>query len=946
VPLLKKRTASDNSRVSIANNTKLGRYEIRSKIGEGGMGEVYLARDTQLDRLVALKLLSSEVARDPQRLSRFLQEARAASKLKSANVAHIYEIGEIDGHHFIAMEHVEGQPLSKEIAGQPMEPATIVKLGIQIARALEEAHGKGVTHRDIKPQNIIVTADGEAKVLDFGLAKLSTEALNPAELSPDSQLATKVKTSPGVVMGTVNYMSPEQAMGRDVDHRTDIFSLGAVLYEMATGRVPFSGGSLTETIDRIAHAQPDAISRYNYSVPAELEVIIKKALRKNRDERYQSARDLLVDLRETERELEFASRLEHSVAPSLSGAPASSVNSEHATEILTTGQPSLITSETPASPTHVSSAEYLTKEIKRHKKGAALVLALLLISAAAVAFGIYKSRTRRPPFNFQAGKMTRLTNNGKVGNAAISPDGKYVAYSALNDSGQSSLWVKHIATGSNVEIVPPAGPDVLVGQSTFSPDGNHVYYLRTERGGASGVLYQVPVLGGTSKKVLENASRISFSPDGKRFAFVRRYVSEGEDAVIVVNADGTGEQKLATRKHPNYWLPGAAWSPDGQTIACPAGDANGSGYRGVVVIQVSDGSSRQLTAQTWNDVQRIAWVSDGSGIMLTAQQERADQYQIWRVSYPDGEAQTLTNDLSDYRNLSLTADSNALVAVLYDRTANISVAPYGDWDNTRQLTSGKSYGGLGTVWTPDGKIVYNSRGGGNSDIWITDADGRNQKQLTDDASAERALAVSPDGRHIVFDSLRSGTLQIWRIDIDGSNAKQLTLSGTGFTPDFSADAKWVLYTTFVAGGFRIWKVPIDGGEAMPVINKYAFLPSVSPDGKLIACYYVDEKTRISTIALFPSEGGEPVKLFALPQSAGASTPPVRWFPDGRALTYISTRGGVSNIWLQPVDGGEPRQLTDFKTDIIFSFAWSRDGKQLALSRGTEDRDVILINNVR
>ena len=945
MPLLNGTYAPEDSPMSVTTNTKLGRYEIRSKIGEGGMGEVYLAQDMQLDRMVALKILSSDVARDQQRLYRFLQEARAASKLKSANVAHIYEIGEIDGHHFIAMEHVEGQPLSQKIAGQPMEPSAIVRLGIQIARALDEAHSKGITHRDIKPQNIIVTPDAEAKVLDFGLAKLSTSAANPAELSRESELATKVKTSPGVVMGTINYMSPEQAMGRDVDLRTDIFSFGSVLYEMATARVPFGGASLTETIDRIAHAQPEAIARFNYNIPAELEVIIKKSLRKNRDERYQSVRDLLVDLRELERELEFASRMEHSVAPSVNDT-AAPVHSEQATEILTSGQPSLITSETATTPTQVSSAEYLTREIKRHKKGAAIVVALLLIIGAGVAFGLYKLLHRKQPFSFQAGKIIRLTNSGKVVSASISPDGKYVAYSAQGDSGQSSLWVKYIATGSNVEIVPAAGPDSLLGQFTVSPDGNHIYYLRNERGRASGVLYQVPVPGGTSKKVLENVSRISFSPDGKRFAFVRRDLTQGEDAIIVVNADGTGEQKLATRKNPHYFLPGAAWSPDGQTIACPSGDANGDGYRSVALIQVSDGSQRQLTSHVWNDLQRIAWLSDGSGIMLTAQQERADQYQIWRVSYPEGEAQTVTNDLSDYRNLSLTADSSALVALLYDRTANLSVAPYGDWQNARQLTLGKSNGGLGTIWTPDGKIVYNSSAGGNPDIWIVDADGRNQKQLTDDAYAERALAVSPDGRHLVFDSLRSGTLQIWTMDIDGSNAKQLTHSGNGFTPDFSADGQWVVYTTFVAGGFRIWKVPIGGGEAVPVNDKYALTPAVSPDGKLIACYYQVEQTGASKIALFPFEGGEPVKLFDYTQPAGATSAPVRWLPDGSAFSYISTRGGVSNIWLQPIDGGQPKQLTDFKSEVIFSFDWSRDGKQLALSRGTENRDVILINNSR
>ena len=442
--------------MTIAAGTKLGRYEIRSQIGAGGMGDVYLAQDAQLDRLVAIKILSAEIARDQQRLYRFLQEARAASKLKSANVVHIYEIGEVEGHHLIAMEYVEGEPLSKKIGGRPMEVPEIIRTGIQIARALDEAHSKGVIHRDIKPQNIIVTSNAEVKVLDFGLAKLSSLPAPDADLTPNSELATRVKTNPGVVMGTVNYMSPEQALGRDVDHRTDLFSFGVVLYEMATGRVPFSGSSLTETIDRIAHAQPEAIARFNYNVPSELEVIIKKAMRKNRDERYQSARDMLVDLQDLERELEFSSRMEHSVAPSISESTPPA-NSEPATEILTSGQPSLITSQTQITPTHVSSAEYLTQEIKRHKWGVAIVLAVVLISAIGIALGLYKLRAHKPQFNLQSGKITRLTNSGKVANATISPDGKYVAYIALDEAGQSSLWVKYVATGSNVQVVPPVG---------------------------------------------------------------------------------------------------------------------------------------------------------------------------------------------------------------------------------------------------------------------------------------------------------------------------------------------------------------------------------------------------------------------------------------------------------------------------------------------------------
>src|SRR5258705_1638401 len=265
----------------ISAGTKFGRYEIRSKLGEGGMGEVYLARDTQLDREIALKLLTVEVAKDQQRLHRFLQEARAASALSHPNVAHIYEIGEVEGAHYIAMEFVEGLSLDRKIGGRPVPVSELLDIAIQIADALDEAHAKGITHRDIKSSNIVITSRGRVKVLDFGLAKLSAPA-GVTDKTSNSELATRVKTSPGVVMGTVNYMSPEQALGREVDHRSDIFSFGVVLYEMATGRLPFTGDTVTETIDRITHTQPEAIARLNYEVPAALEGMVKKALRKDR----------------------------------------------------------------------------------------------------------------------------------------------------------------------------------------------------------------------------------------------------------------------------------------------------------------------------------------------------------------------------------------------------------------------------------------------------------------------------------------------------------------------------------------------------------------------------------------------------------------------------------------------------------------------------------------
>ena len=277
----------------------VGHYIIVAPLGKGGMGEVYLADDAKLERSVALKMLPSDVASNEERMRRFTQEAKAAATLNHPNIAHIYEVGDDNGVSFIAMEHVEGQALDATIGGRPLDTTQIIWIGIQIADALDEAHAKGITHRDIKPLNIMITPRGAVKVLDFGIAKV----VRPADKAlPASDLATLVKTSPGMVMGTVQYMSPEQALGREIDHRTDIFSLGVVLYEMATGRLPFSGATASETIDRITHAQPEAIARFNYNVPAELERVVRKCLEKDRERRYQSARELQVDLENLKRD--------------------------------------------------------------------------------------------------------------------------------------------------------------------------------------------------------------------------------------------------------------------------------------------------------------------------------------------------------------------------------------------------------------------------------------------------------------------------------------------------------------------------------------------------------------------------------------------------------------------------------------------------------------------
>ncbi len=906
------------------------------------MGEVYLALDTQLDRQIALKILTAEVARDQQRLHRFLQEARAASALSHPNVAHIYEIGEANGTHFIAMEYVEGEGLDKRIGGQPLAVIDILDIAIQIADALDEAHAKGITHRDIKSANVMIGARGRVKVLDFGLAKLSL-ASGVGDRTSDSQLATRVKTSPGIVMGTVNYMSPEQAMGREVDHRTDVFSFGVVLYEMVTGRLPFTGETITETIDRITHSQPEAIARFNYSVPPELEVIIKKALRKDRDERYQTIHDVLVDLKDLKREVELAAGLERSTPPT-SRSTEISTQTISRTIVDATSPPA-----SPAEVTHASSAEYVAGEIKRHKSAAVLIGAVVLVAAvialSLAGFGIYKyvTQNRAPKTPSSANlKITRLTVNGKTQNAAISPDGKTVVY-VLKDGPLHSLWIRQVATNSNVQIVAPS--EMVIGRETFSPDGNYVYYQSQNKENPTGALFQVAAFGGTPRKLLTNiGSPIGFSPDGSQITFVRNdNAATGEDQLMVANADGSGERKLAVRKGDRFFgYGGPAWSPDGKTIASSMGDYTGGFHLGIVAVNVQSGEQKDLTARKFSDTGRVSWLADGSGIIINAAELGAIQDQIWEISYPAGEARTVTHDLSDYGGTSLTADSNSLVTVQFDSTSNIWIAPVDDMMHGKQITSGKREG-EGLVWTADNKIVFASLASGNWDLWIMNADGTNQRQLTTDPEADNRPVVSPDGQIVVFESLRGGLPSIWRMNIDGSNLKQLT-DKEDYPSVITPDGRSIVFSSWRTGRYTLWKIGIDGGEPTQISDKFIPFAGISPDGRLLACFYIDEKPNTPhKLIILPFEGGEPIKTFEVTATAAGSP---KWTRDGKGVTYYDSRNGMANLWLQPLDGGPAKPVTGFTTEFVVARSPSPDGKLIALTRGTVTSDVILISGFR
>ena len=894
-------------------------------------------------------------------MRRFEQEAKAAAALNHPNVAHVYEIGEADGLHFIAMEFVEGKTLREKIHYEQTELRKLLKFLQQVASGLAKAHAAGIVHRDLKPDNVMISNDGYAKILDFGLAKLiEIPTSGPdGETTSDAATVAQIEYSvPGRLLGTVGYMSPEQARGKssDIDHRSDIFSFGCMLYEAVTRQRPFRGESNVESLYKIVYEPPRNITEFAPSAPSELQRIIRRCLAKDPDDRYQTIQDVAIELRDLRRELEGDAYLDITITPSSTGIPGvgrqgmrpHSDSTIGGSQTIASGPAAAAGSATneAAAAVTTSSSEVILGEILKHKKG--VLLAVVFVSLAAVAGFFLWGRIAGPPKAepFRTMRITPLTTGGKIGNASIkgytsiSPDGKYVVF-RTTESGKDSLWVRQISSGSMVRIVPEV--EGKIGGTTFSRDGESVYYSQFVKDDSLGTLYQVPVLGTTSRRVMAGVtSPITFSPDGKQFAFVR--ATPSESVLMAANADGSGEQKIASRSLPNYFAfgGGPSWSPDGKRIACGAGSFSGSQSATIVALPATGGSEQPLTSQTWVSVSRVLWMSDGSGLIVAAIPQLVSAgTQLWYVGYPDGTVRRITNDLNAYgtSSLGLTADSKTLVTIQADKSAQMWViTPGADVSRAKQVTSGKHDGDT-LAWSADGRILYTSPSGEQSDIWSTAPDGTGKKQLTVDTYTERLGCVSPDGNRIVFSSNRSGNFNLWRIDSGAIDQKQLTEgSDVDSQASCSPDGQWVLFRSFRQGKSTFWKIPLLGGNAEQVSDTSATWAAVSPDGKLVALYQASDHR----IVVIPFAGGSPVATLEV--SLNSRDVGLGWMSDSKAVTYAASQADADNIWSIPVDGGAPKQLTNFTSGLIFAFQMSPDGKQIALSRGTQIDDVILLRD--
>jgi len=889
-----------NSAMPVPAGTQFGDCEVLGPLGAGGMGEVYRARDNNLGREVAIKILPSGRATDPERLRRFEQEARAAAALNHPNILAVYSFGSTGtGIHYVVSELLQGQNLRERMQEGRIPIRKTVDYGLQVVRGLAAAHERGIIHRDLKPENIFLTRDGIVKILDFGLAKLSSVDSDQTVTRTSMSL-----TQPGLVLGTAGYMSPEQVRGQAIDARSDLFSLGVVLYEMLSGNRAFAGATAADTMSAVLKEEPRELSASVPNAPPALSRIVHRCLEKDPSERFQSARDLGFNLELLTRD-----------SSSGSGAAV-------------------------AAPQPPKSWWW---------RPMALGLALLL----AAGLGFMASRwtslgvRQKPPVT-----LRRLTDFvGMEENPALSPDGKSVAFTA-DVGGRRQVWMRLLTGGTPLQITHDDADHLT---PRWAPDSaSLIYFSPSTEPDGQGKIWEVPALGGPARTLVTSLGSGDLSHDGMHLAYFR--ANQGQVELAVADRDGT-HPRTVTPVSNNANYSDLRWSPDDKLL----GFQQGSVFSyDIYAVPVTGGTPTPLT-QEGNPLAGFAWLSDNSGIVYSSSRGETMLYgptmNLWLVRLGSRDSRQLTFGETSYIYPDVDRDLN-LVATRALVHFDIWKYPVDGRPEENVARGVQVTHQTGAVQTPsvgpaDKQLAYLSDSGGHGNVWTMNLQSGSSREVTFEQDARIGLGVpvwSPDGSRIAYVSRsRVGwNVDLWLVNPDGTN--QVLVSNGGGWSAWSPDSKWLYFAAPVGRQFKLYKRS-DRGQTT-LVQERGTRPAVASDGTL---YFAVELANVNgafdlQIVKAKPETAPPTDLIRI---AGSRLP--SWLmmqpvlsPDEKWLALLLTDGATTNIWAQPTDGGPMKRITDFGRQATFiarRVSWSSDGHFIYAAVGRGEADIVLLSNL-